>query len=329
MMPDTILHLFETAVLGKPLWTWAVFAVVVIALVAFDLGILNRKDHEIGVRESLLMSLGYITVGTLFGCWVWYEMDADHGMDYLTGFFVEKSLSLDNVFVISLIFTYFKIPRQYQHRVLFYGILGVVLLRGIVIGLGTALVENFSWVLLLFAAFLIYTGIKMLFADDEADDIGDNAIVRFCRKHLRVMETLHGSRFFVRMQDPATGKMALFATPLFLALVVVELADVVFAMDSIPAIFAITTDPYVVFTSNIFAILGLRALYFALAAILHRFAYLKYALSLVLVFIGGKVFWGHFFGKVPPLVSLSITLGILALGVIFSFSKTGKERAGE
>lgn len=308
--------------MGKDVWLWLVFMSVVISLLILDLGFLHKDNHEIGVRESLKMSAGYIFIAILFGGWVWWEMGPQSGMDYLTGFFVEKSLALDNIFVISLIFSYFAIPRKYQHRVLFWGIIGVILLRGIMIGLGAALVSEFSWILYIFGAFLVITGIKMLFASDEPANLDDNKMIRWLRGHLRMTDQLHGDKFFVRQPDPKTGSLTRYATPLFLALITVEVADVIFAVDSVPAIFSITTDPYIVYTSNIFAILGLRALYFALAAMMHRFAYLKYALSAVLVFIGGKIFWNQIVGKLDPAISLSVTLVILASGIIFSLLKT-------
>lgn len=311
--------------MGKEAWVWLLFIGIVIGLLVLDLGVFHRDSHEIGVKESLWMSAGYITVALIFGGWIWWEMGAESGMNYMTGFFVEKSLALDNIFVISLIFAYFAIPRIYQHRVLFWGILGVIVLRGIMIGLGTTLVSQFSWVLYIFGAFLVLTGIKMLFAGDHQKDMGENRIIRFLRKHMRVTNDLHGERFFVRQHDPRTGRIERFATPLFLALLMVEFVDIVFAVDSVPAIFAITTDPYIVYTSNIFAILGLRALYFALAAMMHRFVYLKYALSAVLIFIGGKIFWNQLVGKMDPSISLAVTLSILAAGIIFSLFRTRKE----
>lgn len=308
--------------LGKEAWVWLVFIGIVLALLIADLGIFHKDNHEIGAKESLLMSVGYIVIALIFGAWIWWEMGADSGINYMTGFFVEKTLALDNIFVISLIFAYFAIPKIYQHRVLFWGILGVIILRGIMIALGASLVSQFSWVLYIFGAFLILTGIKMLFASGHEKDIGENRMVKFLRKHLRVTDELHGQKFFIRKTDPKTGKMARFATPLLLALAMVEFVDIVFAVDSVPAIFAITTDPYIVYTSNIFAILGLRALYFALAAMMNRFVYLKYALSAVLIFIGGKIFWNQMVGKMDPALSLSITIAILASGIIFSLLKT-------
>ncbi len=311
--------------LGKPAWMWLAFIGIVIGLLAFDLGVLNKEDHEIGVAESLKLSAFYIVAGLIFGGWVWWYMGAQSGMHYYTGFLIEKSLSLDNVFVISLIFTYFAVPRIYQHRVLFWGILGVIVLRAIMIGLGATLVAQYYWTLYIFGAFLVFTGIKMLFASDEETDISQNPILNFLRKRMRVTNELHEQRFFVKAPHPKNpSKLVWWATPLFLCLCMVELVDLVFAVDSVPAIFAITTDPFIVYTSNIFAILGLRALYFALAAIIHRFHYLKYALALVLVFIGSKIFLGDFVfdGKVPAPLSLAVTFGLLAAGVIFSLWKT-------
>ena len=276
--------------LGQPLWMWLGFITLVIVLLVFDLGVLHKDTREIEMKESLLLSGFYITLGLLFGGFVWYQLGPQSGMEYLTGFVVEKSLAMDNIFVIAMIFSYFAIPRQYQHRVLLYGILGVIILRGIMIAAGAAIVENFEWVLYLFAAFLVFTGVKMLFASDHGYDVANNPVLKFMRKRFRVTDQLHGHNFVVKQEDPKTGKLKTFATPLLLALVLVEIADVIFAVDSIPAIFAITTDPYIVYTSNIFAILGLRALYFALSAMIHRFVYLKYALSIVLIFIGSKVF---------------------------------------
>ncbi len=319
-----IMEFLQLTVMHKPVWMWASFIGVVLLLLAFDLGILHRTDEEITVKQSLKLSAFYICMGLLFGLFVWRELGAQSAQEYYTGFLIEKTLSMDNIFVISLVFSYFAIPRKYQYRVLFWGIIGVILLRALLIGVGATLVQEFHWVLYIFAAFLIYTGIKMLKGEDEEHDIGDNPVVKFVRKYMRVTDGLHGNKFFVTQTDANTGKKARFATPLFMALVVVEFVDVIFAVDSVPAIFAITTDEYIVYTSNIFAILGLRALYFALAAMLHRFEYLKYSLSAVLIFIGGKVFAPLVFDieKVPASISLSVTVGILAMGVIYSLHKT-------
>ena len=325
---EFLLNFAQADFLGKPAWVWLTFLGVVVTLLAFDLGVLHKDDHEIGVRESLLLSAGYISVAVAFGAWVWWYLGAQAGMDYYTGFMIEKSLSMDNVFVIALIFSFFAIPRQYQHRVLFWGILGVIVLRAIMIGLGATLVSQFSWVLYLFGAFLVLTGIKMWFMVDHEPDIANNPLLKWLKKHMRVTEGLRGSAFWVREPDPKTGRVERFATPLLLALMLVEFVDLIFAVDSVPAIFAITTDPFIVYTSNIFAILGLRALYFALAAMIHRFKYLKYALALVLVFIGSKIFLVGFIGKVPAVVSLSVTFGLIAGGVVVSMWKTRGEAGG-
>lgn len=310
--------------LGKPVWMWLSFLSIVVALLVFDLGVLHRDNHEIEVKESLLLSTMYIGLGLTFGGWIWWQLGAESGMNYLTGFVVEKTLALDNVFVIALIFSFFAVPRIYQHRVLFWGILGVIVLRAIMIGLGATLVSNFAWVLYIFAAFLIVTGIKMLWIGDKEPEIGNNPAIGFLRRRFNVTDEHHGQDFFVKKPDPRTGKMVWFMTPLFMALLTVEIADVIFAVDSVPAIFAITTDPFVVYTSNIFAILGLRALYFALAAMIHRFQYLKPALAVVLIFIGSKIFVADLLGleKFPPLVSLGMTLTIIATGILWSLYRT-------
>ena len=313
--------------LGQAVWLWLVFVTVVVALLAFDLGVLHKDDHAIGIGESLRLSAGYIGVAVLFGCWLWWQLGAERGIEYFTGFVIEKSLSMDNVFVIAMIFSFFAIPRQYQHRVLFWGILGVIVLRALMIGLGAALVTQFSWVLYVFGAFLVATGVKMLWMADHKPDLENNVLLRFLRKRMRVTPTLRGNAFFVREPQTPGGAPGLWATPLFLALCLVEFADLIFAVDSVPAIFAITTDPFIVYTSNIFAILGLRALYFALAAMIHRFVYLKYALALVLVFIGSKIFLVNLVGKFPPLLSLSVTAALIAGGVLVSLWKTRGQAA--
>jgi tellurite resistance protein TerC len=229
--------------LGQPVWMWLTFLAAVVVLLVLDLGVLHRTAREIGVRESLLMSAGYIALGLGFGGFVWASLGAQSGVEYLTGFVVEKSLAIDNVFVIAMIFTYFAVPRELQHRVLFWGILGVIVLRAIMIGFGAALVSEFGWVLYIFAAFLVFTGVKMLFWKGQGKDLGDNPLLRLVRRRFRVTDQLHGERFFVRAPDPVSGKVVTWITPLFLALVMIEIADLIFAVDSVPAIFAITTDP--------------------------------------------------------------------------------------
>ena len=316
--------------LGTPVWFWLAFGALVLALTAFDLGILHKEDREMGIAESLKLSAFYIGVAMLFGVWVWYAKGADLGMKYYTGFFIEKALSIDNVFVISLIFTFFAVPRMYQYRALLWGIIAVIVLRGAMIAAGAALVAEAYWVLYIFAAFLVYTGVRMMWATDHEPDLSKNPAIRWISSHMRVTKEHHGQHFFVKVQDEKTGKMVRAATPLFLALVVINLADLVFAVDSVPAIFAITTDTFIVYTSNIMAILGLRALYFALSAMIHRFHYLKYALAAVLVFIGSKIFISDFLlggDKFPPVASLGVTFGLIAAGIAYSLWKTRGENA--
>ncbi|MCS6097816.1 TerC family protein [Shewanella baltica] len=321
------MEFFTTLFVGYPLWVWLMFFGFVLALLAFDLGVLHKEQHEITVAESLKLSAFYICMGLLFGAWLWWYKGSTAGMEYLTGYLIEKSLSMDNVFVIALIFSSLGIPRLYQHRVLFWGILGVIVLRAIMIGLGAVLVAQYQGVLVLFGLFLIFTGVKMLFSNDEHSDIQDNKFYKWLRTKMRFTPTLHKDKFWVRGEDHQLSK-GWWATPLFLALILVETADLVFAVDSIPAIFAITQDPFIVYTSNIFAILGLRALYFALAAMVHRFEYLKYALSVVLVFIGVKVGLVYFNHEgivdftIPTALSLGVTFGLLVAGVLFSLWKT-------
>ena len=313
--------------MGHPLWMWLSFAVIFFGLLAFDLLVANKNEHEISMKESLIFSSVYISIGLLFGGWIWFELGESSAMEYWTGFVVEKTLSIDNIFVIAMLFSFFNIPRLYQHRVLFWGILGAVILRGIMIAAGAALIHSFEWVLHIFAVFLVFTGIKMLIAKDKPADIANNPVFKFIQKHLRVTKELHGNKFFIKQLSEKTGKAVLYATPLFVCLVMIEFADVLFAVDSVPAIFMLTKDPMIVFTSNIFAILGLRSLYFVLAAMIQRFHYLKYALSILLIFIGSKALVVYLLDleKFPISLSLGITFLILGSGIVFSLLKTRKE----
>lgn len=320
-MADIFSHIY----LGKPLGLWLGFLALVGFILVFDLFVLNRRAHVISMKESLLTTLGYIILAMAFAGWVAVDMGGQAAAQFVTGYVVELSLSMDNVFVIALILGYFRIPREHQHRVLFWGILGVVLLRGSMIGAGALLIEQFHDVLYIFGAFLIITGVKMLLSKEhEKADIGKNPILRFLRKYGRLCEDFHGDKFLIRLKDATTGHYAIYMTPLLVALIMVEFADVIFAVDSVPAIFAITSDPYIVFTSNIFAILGLRSLYFALSALMNRFAYLQGALALLLIFIGAKMFVSDMLGivKISPLLSLAITFAILGSGIGFSLWKT-------
>ncbi len=300
---------------------WGVFISIVLTLLVLDLGVFHKKDREIGFKESLWMSAFYIAMALIFGLWVWYIKGLDSFAEYITGFLVEKSLALDNIFIISLVFSSLSTPLKYQHRVLFWGILGVIVLRAIMIGLGVQIITRFEWILYIFAAFMIFTGIKMFFVSHKPVDISENLLLIWMRKHLNITDKLHGQKFFIYQNVGQSKTRKLFVTPLFIALIMVEFIDLIFAVDSIPAIFAITQDPYIIYTSNIFAILGLRALYFALASIIDRFYYLKYALAAVLIFIGSKIFIADALklAKIPPMISLTITFTILASGIFCSF----------
>ena len=304
----------------KNLLSWGVFIGIIVILLTLDLGVFHKKDRVIGFKETLQMSFFYIFMAFVFGLWIWYAKGLDSFAQYITGFLVEKSLALDNVFLISLIFASLSIPVKYQHRVLFWGILGVIILRAIMITLGAKIITQFEWVLYIFAAFMIFTGIKMFFISHKPVEISKNKLLIWMRKHLNITDKLHGQKFFVYQNLSQATNQKLFVTPLFISLVMVEFIDLVFALDSIPAIFTITQDPYIVYTSNIFAILGLRALYFVLASIIDRFYYLKYALASILIFIGSKIFIADALNltKISPILSLSITLSILAFGIVYS-----------
>ena len=296
---------------------WAVFLLIVFALLAFDLGVLNKTDHEIGVRESLYLSAFYIAVAILFGLGVWWWRGPDDALLYYTGFLVEKSLSLDNVFVFALIFAFLGIPRIYEHRVLVWGILMALVLRAIFIGFGAAAVSEWQWILWFFGAFLIWTGVKMLVVkDDDGPDFERSRIYQWMRSRMNLTPEYRGHAFWFRENGVR------YFTPLFVALVLVNFADIIFAVDSVPAILAITQDPFLVYTSNIFAILGLRALYFALSAMIDRFHYLKYALALILVLIGAKIVLMMIGIKLPAILTLGLTFGLIAGGIIYSLHKT-------
>ena len=302
-----------------PLSNWGIFFVLIFSLLIFDLGILNKKKDDISIKRSLALSSFYIVVGLSFSLWINLIKGESSAHDYLTGYLIEKSLSLDNIFVISLIFSAFQIPSRYQHRVLFWGILGVLILRGIMIALGSWLIHQFEWITYVFAFFLVVTGMKMIFVQEGNKNIQESKFFKFLSTYLRVTPELHQQRFFVWLKNDK-GKRVIWVTPLFLILIMIEAADLVFAVDSVPAIFSITNDSYIVYTSNIFAILGLRSLYFALAKMIDRFIYLKYALALILVFIGGKVLvvWLFSIDKIPSLVSLFVTLFLLLGGMMIS-----------
>jgi tellurite resistance protein TerC len=308
---------------------WGVFFLVAAMLLVLDLGVFNRGAHEISVRTSLRQTGFYMTAAALFGAWLGWQSGSKTALDFYTGYVTEFSLSMDNIFVIALILGMMRIPRNLQHRVLFYGVLGVMILRGLLIWSGAVMVEQYHWTLYVMAAFLVLTGIQMLLPGGGKNPLKmGNPVVGWFRKHFRVTNELHGSRFMVRLTD-ARGRKATYMTPLLLALIMVEVVDVLFAFDSVPAIFAITTDPFVVFSSNVFAILGLRSLYFALSAVLQRFTYMKYALALLLVFIGGKVLVAEAWLGIdfPSWLSLLTTGVILVGGIFYSVWKTRRVAA--
>lgn len=308
--------------LGTPSYFWLAFIGIVIALLVFDLGVLHKSDREIGARESFILYGGYMAVAFMFGAWVWWSQGSQSGLEFFTGYLIEQSLSMDNIFVIATIFGTLAIPRKYQHRVLFWGILGVIVFRAVLIGFGAALVLSFSWILYVFGLFLVFTGIKMFMKSEHAPDIENNLVLKWLRRHFRITSELHGHDFTVRLPDPKTGKLVTWLTPLLVALILVEIVDLIFAVDSVPAIFAITTDTFIVYTSNIFAILGLRSLYFALASAINRFAYLPYSLATILVLVGIKVFLVPMGIKIPTSLSLGVTIAVLAAGITYSLWKT-------
>lgn len=311
--------------LGTPVYFWVAFITLVIGLLVFDLGILHRDEHEIEAKESLLLYGFYVCIALAFGAWVWFQRGAQAGLEFYTGYLIEQSLAMDNMFVIATIFGFLGIPRLYQHRVLFWGILGVILFRAILIGIGAALVYQFSWILLFFGAFLVFTGFRMFKHQDEEPSMEDNKIFQFLNKRFRITKELHGRKFTIKAPDPKSGKIVTWLTPLAVALIMVEIVDLIFAVDSVPAVFAVTQDTFIVYTSNIFAILGLRALYFALAAAMNRFRYLQTSLAIILVMIGIKICLVPFGYHVPTAISLGLTISILAAGVFYSLWKTRNE----
>lgn len=305
---------------GTPL-LWGSFAVVVIIMLAIDLLLQGRRGAQtMSMKQAAFWSLVWVSVSLLFSAGLWWYLKGTAGPEvahtqtlaFLTGYVLEKALAVDNVFVWLMLFSYFAVPSSLQRRVLIYGVLGAIVLRTIMIFAGSWLVSEFSWILYVFGAFLLFTGVKMAMAGDESDaSVGDKPVVRWLRSHLRMTENLEGEKFFVRRSG------VLYATPLLLVLIMVELSDVIFAVDSIPAIFAVTTDPFIVLTSNLFAILGLRAMYFLLANVAERFSMLKYGLAVVLVFIGAKMLLVDIY-HIPVAVSLSVVGGILALTLIIN-----------
>ena len=296
------------------LWMWIGFNAFVLAMLAVDLGVFHRKAHEVSLREATAWSIVWVTLAMVFNGWIWYAWGKGPALEFLTGYLIEKSLSVDNIFVFVMLFSYFAVPRQYQHRVLFWGILGALLMRGVFIGVGAYVLEQFHWVLYLFGAILILTGIKMMMRQ-ESHSPENNPVLKWMRRVLPLTDRYHGQNFWIK----EGAKWV--ATPLFLVLVMVELTDLVFAIDSIPAIFAVTKEPFLVYTCNVFAILGLRSMYFLLAGVVHRFVYLKYGLAAVLLFVGTKMILIDVY-KIPTALSLAVVLSTITTSIVASLVKT-------
>jgi tellurite resistance protein TerC len=299
------------------IWLWVLFNIGVLVMLAIDLGVFHKEDKPISVKEALVWSAIWIVVAGVFNVGVWIFAGSEKALEFLTGYVIERSLSIDNIFVFILVFTYFAVLPRYQYKVLFWGILGALIMRASLILVGTALVSNFTWVLYVFGAFLILSGLRMAFQDDTEVHPDQNPVVRLFTRIMPVSKQYDNGNFFTRID----GKR--LATPLLIVLIVVETTDLVFAFDSIPAIFAITTDPFIVYTSNVFAILGLRAMYFALAGVMDRFHYLKFGLSMVLVFIGAKMLLEEFI-HIDTLLSLGVVALILTISVIVSLMRPPK-----
>ena len=296
-----------------PLVFWIGFLVFVLAMLALDLGVFNRKAHTVSVREAGIWTAVWVSLALIFNAGLYFVAGPQVGLEFLTGYLIEYSLSVDNIFVFVLIFSAFAVPSQFQHRVLFWGILGALVMRGAMIALGATLIANFHWVIYIFGAFLVFAGVRMFFSDEgDTVDLEKNAVLRFIRRLFPVTDGYREAKFTVL----EGGRR--MVTPLLLVLVMIELTDLVFALDSIPAIFAITQEPFIVFTSNIFAILGLRSLYFLLAGVIHKFVYLRYGLAFVLTFVGVKMLVEYLHITIPILLSLGIIVGALAISIIAS-----------
>jgi tellurite resistance protein TerC len=301
------------------LWGWIWFNVAVLAILALDLGVLHRKSSKVSLKEAAIWSGVWVALSLCFALAIYRNMGKESGLEFLTGYLIEYALSVDNIFVFVLIFSYFKVPEKYQHRVLFWGIIGALVLRGVMIVAGSALVTRFAWTLYIFGAFLVFTGIRMaLQKDDAAYNAERDPVLRLARKLIPVTPDYRGDKFFVKEPDK-TGRMRFAATPLFIVLIIVDTTDIIFATDSIPAIFAVTRDPFIVYTSNICAVLGLRALYFLLASVVDKFVYLKLGLSLVLVFIGAKMLLEPFL-HIPIIAALGV-VGLVLGSAIFASVK--------
>ena len=298
------------------LWAWVGFSVFIVAMLGIDLGVLNRKAHVIRLREAAMFTALVVTCAGVFNGWIFVSQGSQPGLEFLTGYLIELALSVDNIFVFILVFSYFQVPAQYQHRVLFWGIIGALAMRGGMIAAGWLLVERFHWIIYIFGAFLVYTGIRMATHDEVDIKIEANPVMRLIRRFMAVSPTYDGQRFFTK--QTVAGQARWLATPLFVVLIMVDVVDLIFAVDSIPAIFAVTADPFIIFTSNVFAILGLRSMYFLLAGIIEKFHYLKLGLAAVLTFVGAKMLVTYFEIEIPISISLGVVGGVLGLSVLAS-----------
>lgn len=301
---------------------WIGFNLFILLMLALDLGVFNKKSHTISVKEALIWSSVWIILALLFNIFIYYDLGKEKALEWFTGYLLERSLSIDNIFVFVLLFSYFKVPEKYQHKVLFWGVLGALILRAALIGLGVVLVSKFAWIIYVFGAFLIFTGFKMAFQSDTHIDPEKNIVIRLFKKFFSVTHDYQDGDFFVTINRKK------IATPLVVVLIAVEFTDLIFAFDSIPAIFAVTSDPFIIYTSNIFAILGLRAMYFALAGIINKFHYLKVGLSMILIFIGFKMLIIDIY-KIPILYSLGVIAIILTTSVLLSLIKPKQIREDE
>jgi tellurite resistance protein TerC len=298
-------------------WMWSAFGVIVTVMLALDLGVFHRKAHAVRPREALLWSAVWVALAASFAASLWRLDGHQIAIQFATGYIVEQALSVDNLFVFLLLFRYFAVPEPLQHRVLFWGILGALILRAIVISAGAVLLANFHWIIYLFGAFLVFTGVKMLLQDDDEMEPERNPVLKLVRRLVPIGDHFEGDRFFTRAAWGSERIVRTVATPLFVVLVLVETTDLLFAVDSIPAVFGVTRDPFIVYTSNIFAILGLRSLYFLLVAVVHRFWLLKHAVSLVLLFVGVKMLIGAWY-EIPNVMSLGVITGLLGGSIILS-----------
>lgn len=300
------------------IWLWGGFVLFIVLMLALDLGVFHKENHEIKLKEALMWTMFWVSLALIFNIGIYHFMGSQKALQFLTGYLIEESLSIDNVFVFMLIFSYFKVPPKYQHKILFWGILGAMLMRITFILSGILLIEKFHWIIFVFGGFLVITGIRLAFQDEISIKPDSNPVIRLFKRYFRITDTYHKDKFFIRENG------VLLATPMMIVLIFIEVSDLIFAVDSIPAILAITSDPFIVFTSNVFAILGLRSLFFAISAISKYFIYLKYGLAAILTYVGTKMLVSDYY-KIDPLYSLLVILAILSLSIFASMLAVNKK----